>query len=127
LEELPDRAQTLAIEIGELIRWVWPFFQASRTGMWNPGGDSPATTISDVESIDEDAPQSLSALSDISALSIERLREIEDALLTKQQIVCLLATSRLSVRVTHKEPTRRYSCTRTGHMKTSRRHQAVHS
>jgi len=87
LEELPERAETLATEIGDLFRWVWPFFQAARTGVWNPSGDNPVVTIVDPEPIDEDAPQSLSALSDISALSIERLQEIEDALLTKQQIV----------------------------------------
>lgn len=87
LEELPERAETLATEIGDLFRWVWPFFQAARTGVWNPSGDNQAVTIEDLESIDEDAPRSLSELSDISALSIERLQEIEDALLTKQQIV----------------------------------------
>lgn len=88
LEELPDHADTLVSEIGQFFEWVWPFFDAARTGVWKPQHES-SNSSDELEDdlVDEGAPQTLQELSDLSALSIERLQEIEDALLTKQQIV----------------------------------------
>lgn len=86
LVKLPERAEGLSNEIGNFFEWVWPFFEASRTGEW----DAKASTTGDepeLEGIDEDAPQSLEELSHRSALSVEKLSEIEDALLTKQQVI----------------------------------------
>lgn len=88
IEQLPDRAESLHVEIGKFFQWVWPFFDAARTGTWSA---QPLTIVDDDDDednpIDEDAPRTLAQLSDASALSIPRLQEIEDALLTKQQIV----------------------------------------
>jgi hypothetical protein len=86
LTELPVKAQTLADEIGQFFEWVWPFFEASRTGIWEVAtaskNDEP-----ELEGIDEDAPQTLDELSTRSALTLDKLREIEDALLAKQQVI----------------------------------------
>lgn len=88
LEELPERAESLNEKIGGFFRWVWPFFDAARTGVWSsPQQTEPSADDPEDELLDEDAPRTLQELSDLSALSIERLQEIEDALLTKQQIV----------------------------------------
>ena len=86
LDDLPEKAETLAVEIGEFFEWVWPFFEAARTGLWN-AQTSTTDEDSELEGIDEDAPQTLAELSERSALSLEKLREIEDALLTKQQVI----------------------------------------
>lgn len=86
LTELPAKAQTLADEIGQFFEWVWPFFEASRTGKW----ETVPASIKDEpqsEGIDEDASRTLDELSKRSALSMEKLREIEDALLAKQQVI----------------------------------------
>ena len=90
LDELPQRAPTLADEVGEFFRWVWPFFQASRTGTWSLQGrpviDDPEDEIDGVP-IDEDAPRTLAELSERSSLPISKLKQMEEALLTKQQII----------------------------------------
>lgn len=85
LEDLPAKAETLDTEIGEFFEWVWPFFEASRTGVWN--ADNSAPDESELEGIDEDAPRTLAELSQRSALPLDKLHEIEDALLTKQQVI----------------------------------------
>jgi hypothetical protein len=90
LDELPQKATTLADEVGEFFRWVWPFFQASRTGIWTVADrlvlDDPEDEINGVP-IDEDAPRTLVELSERSSLPISKLRQMEEALLTKQQII----------------------------------------
>ena len=90
LDELPQKANMLADEVGEFFRWVWPFFQASRTGVWTVAtrqrNDDSDDEISGVP-IDEDAPRTLAELSEQSSLPISKLRQIEEALLTKQQII----------------------------------------
>jgi MoxR-like ATPase len=89
LEVLPQRAETLASDVGDFFRWVWPFFDAARTGVWSTRSQL-RVAVDDYESeieIDEEAPRTLQDLSELSALPIERLHEIEDALLTKQQII----------------------------------------
>lgn len=93
IEELPEHAKNLASEIGEFFRWAWPFFDAARTGQWNQGpiglkdDDNEEEDEDSSVTIDEDAPRTLVELSEQSALPIEKLQEIEDALLTKQQII----------------------------------------
>ena len=86
LAELPDKADSLANEIGAFFTWVWPFFQAARTGVWNEQVP-PLDDESSPDTFDEDAPQSLAELSRRSALPLEKLQSIEDALLTKQQVI----------------------------------------
>ena len=89
LSELPERAPALVEEIGTFFEWVWPFFQASRTGQWSVdrGQQIPSDAEDDEREIDEGAPRTLVELSNASALPIEQLRDIEDALLTKQQVI----------------------------------------
>jgi 5-methylcytosine-specific restriction endonuclease McrBC GTP-binding regulatory subunit McrB len=86
LTELPVKARTLADEIGQFFDWVWPFFEASRTGIWEVANASK-NDEPELEGIDEDAPQTLDELSTRSALTLDKLREIEDALLAKQQVI----------------------------------------
>ena len=86
IEQLPDRSSGLADEIGNCFGWVWPFFQASRTGQWNQGSVAVVDPPPDSDETD-DSPQTLSELSDESALPLAKLQEIEDALLAKQQVI----------------------------------------
>jgi hypothetical protein len=86
IEKLPDRSPGLVDEIGKFMMWVWPFFQASRTGQWT----CDASTVTELPPEDleaEDFPQSLNELSIESALPLIKLQEIEDALLAKQQVI----------------------------------------
>lgn len=85
IELLPERSSGLVDEIGKFFIWVWPFFQASRTGQWNTEVDLPDSEL-EAEATD-DSPMTLGELSDESALPITKLQEIEDALLAKQQVV----------------------------------------
>ncbi len=66
LDELPLRARGLAEDIGTFFRWVWPFFQAARTGHWIGGSatQSSNTSDADIDPIDEDAPPTLEKLSE---------------------------------------------------------------
>jgi hypothetical protein len=83
IEQLPDRSPGLVDEIGRFFIWVWPFFQASRTGQWNVEVEDPVLDDDD----SEDSPQTLSELSSESALPLAKLQEVEDALLAKQQVI----------------------------------------
>lgn len=85
IEQLPERSSGLVDEIGKFFVWVWPFFQASRTGQWNTEVDLPDSDL-ETDAVD-DSPMTLGELSDESALPITKLQEIEDALLAKQQVV----------------------------------------
>ena len=85
IEQLPDRSLGLVDEIGKFFVWVWPFFQASRTGLWNIDVEDPGPNDETDDS--DDSPQTLSELSDESALPLAKLQEIEDALLAKQQVI----------------------------------------
>lgn len=89
LAELPQRAAGLADKIGDNFRWLWPFFQAARTGQWSIDGGlaRPPGDDLEIDSVDEDAPKTLQELSDRSSLSMEKLKQLEEALLTKQQII----------------------------------------
>jgi len=86
LEELPAKAQTLADEIGAFFEWVWPFFEAARTGAWTLKEPTDDDEL-ELEMRDEGAPRTLDELSERSALPLDKLHEIEDALLTKQQVI----------------------------------------
>ena len=85
IELLPERSSGLVDEIGKFFVWVWPFFQASRTGQWNTEVDLPDPDL-ETDSVD-DSPMTLGELRDESALPISKLQEIEDALLAKQQVI----------------------------------------
>ena len=85
IEQLPERSSGLVDEIGKFFVWVWPFFQASRTGQWNTEVDLPDSDL-ETDAVD-DSPMTLGELSDESALPITKLQEIEDALLAKQQVI----------------------------------------
>jgi hypothetical protein len=85
IEQLPERSSGLVDEIVKFFVWVWPFFQASRTGQWNTEVDLPDSDL-ETDAVD-DSPMTLGELSDESALPITKLQEIEDALLAKQQVV----------------------------------------
>jgi hypothetical protein len=91
LDELPERSQSLVDYVGTFFQWVWPFFQAARTGKWPEQGIvDPIKNTDDADDetvIDEEAPATIEDLSHVSALPISQLRDIEDALLTKQQVV----------------------------------------
>ena len=91
LSALPERSQTLVDDVGTFFQWVWPFFQAARTGKWPEQRIvDPIKNTDDADDetvIDEEAPATIEALSQVSALPISQLRDIEDALLTKQQVV----------------------------------------
>lgn len=86
IENLPDRSAGLVDEIGKFFVWVWPFFQASRTGQWSIEVEDPPPDDKASDEID-DSPQTLSELSSESALPLAKLQEIEDALLAKQQVI----------------------------------------
>ncbi|XZE45212.1 McrB family protein [Pirellulaceae bacterium SH467] len=86
IEELPERTSSLTNEVGKFFQWVWPFFQASRTGHWASVAEHVGGEAGDGVEVD-DSPQSLAELSDESALPIAKLQEIEDALLAKQQVI----------------------------------------
>jgi hypothetical protein len=130
IEQLPERSSGLVDEIGKFFVWVWPFFQASRTGQWNTEVDLPDSDL-ETDAVD-DSPMTLGELSDESALPITKLQEIEDALLAKQQVVLtgppgtsktyiaqLFARHLLvSTAVTCKVATQQSSCTLTGATRT---------
>jgi hypothetical protein len=90
LETLPDHAEGLVDEIGEYFTWAWPFFDAAMSGRWS--GPSRSGTISkpDIEvavDVDEDVPQTLQELAELTALPTDFLEELEDALWAKQQAI----------------------------------------
>ena len=90
LSTLPDHADTFVDEVGAYFTWAWPFFDAAVTGYW------PATTLSttvpklDVEvatDVNENAPQTLQELAELTSLSEAFLEELEEALWAKQQAI----------------------------------------
>jgi len=86
LELLPDHDDILVDEVGQFFTWTWPFFKASLTGLWvEPEMDSGQPQAD--EDVDDDAPETLSELSDLSSLSSSFLDDLEQSLLAKQQVV----------------------------------------
>ncbi len=85
LDELVDHAEEIVDEVGQFFDWVWPFFKSSIDGQW-PVSKGSESTGSDVE-VDEDSPETLEELHELSSLPIDFLANLENALLTKQQVV----------------------------------------
>ena len=87
-----DRAGSLADEVGGLLAWAWPFFEASRTGQWPAGvqdgaGEAARQRVEGGADVDELAPRTLDELAERTALPLTLLRDMEDALLSQHQIV----------------------------------------
>jgi hypothetical protein len=59
LDNLPEKAETLTLEIGEFFEWVWPFFEAARGQECGTPKHQGPKKIQSMEGIDEDAPQTL--------------------------------------------------------------------
>jgi len=90
LSSLVDHAATFVEEVGEYFTWLWPFFEAAMTGRWN----APASMSANVEliddaasEVDEDVPETLMELAELTALSEPFLDDLEDALLARQQAI----------------------------------------
>ncbi|MBC8872587.1 MAG: AAA family ATPase [Planctomycetes bacterium] len=87
LESLLDHVDDLVDEVGEFFVWAWPLFEASVTGKWHkPAVVSPAEQDTD-EYVDEDAPKTLDELCQLTSLPRGMLQDLQEALLTKQQVV----------------------------------------
>src|SRR5688500_9643801 len=91
LEQVPVRDVDggLAEEVGRFLTWVWPFFEASRTGNW-PGDDRGALGEGGEAAsgdVDETAPRTLDELAEVTSLPVAVLRDMEEALLGRHQIV----------------------------------------
>ncbi len=88
LSTLPEHADNLVDEIGSYFRWAWPFFEASVSGEWKSETKVIAKTDEDETSeVDENVPQTIEALAELTALPESFLVELEDALRAKQQAV----------------------------------------
>ena len=90
LATLPDHDEGIVEEVGTYFTWAWPFFQASVSGAWPKAHTTPKAVNGNADSdedVDEDAPASLSELSDATALPVAFLEQMEEALLAKQQAV----------------------------------------
>ena len=91
--DLPARGGQLAQEVGDFFAWAWPFFEASRTGRWadgsrpGPTDHDPASAAGAHVEVDEQAPQTVEELSARTFVPVELLRDMEDALLSRNQIV----------------------------------------
>ena len=90
LSTLPDHADTFVEEVGKYFTWAWPFFDAAATGHWPATAPSPTSPEPDVEGavdVDENAPQTLIELAELTALPEAFLKDLEEALWAKQQAV----------------------------------------
>jgi hypothetical protein len=90
LSTLPEHAATFVEEVGEYFTWAWPFFEAAMTGRWNATSSKPANAemIDDGTSdVDEDAPETLKKLAELTALPEPFLEDLEEALLARQQAI----------------------------------------
>jgi MoxR-like ATPase len=90
LSTLPDLAETLVDEVGRYFTWAWPLFDAAVTGHWPVTTSSSTVSPPGVElavDVDENAPQTLRELAELTALSEAFLEELEEALWAKQQAI----------------------------------------
>jgi|694.fasta_scaffold82558_2 MoxR-like ATPase len=87
LAELPLRASGIDQEIGAFFAWAWPFFDASRTGRWSIKRSTKPLHSDEDLPVDEQAASSIDDLAEISSMSVEKLLQIEETLLTKHQLV----------------------------------------
>jgi MoxR-like ATPase len=86
LDALPSHSFMLVDDVGDFFTWVWPFFEAAMTGVWNASEGRDAEVEEEGE-VDEEAPQTLYELSTLTALPESFLDDLEEALLAKQQAV----------------------------------------
>jgi len=90
LDALPDHADSFVDEVGTYFNWAWPFFDAAMSAKWPAAETLPGITKSPeaiAEDVDESAPESIGELSGLTALSVDFLAELEDAILAKQQVI----------------------------------------
>ena len=90
LSTLVDHAATFVDEVGEYFTWAWPFFEAAMTGRWNATASKPpkAEIIDDSSAdVDEDAPETIKELAELTALPESFLDDLEDALSARQQAI----------------------------------------
>ena len=90
LATLVDHAATFVDEVGEYFTWAWPFFEAAMTGRWNAAASKPskAEIIDDAASdVDEDAPETLKKLAELTALRESFLEDLDEALSARQQAI----------------------------------------
>ncbi|MDA1053172.1 MAG: AAA family ATPase [Planctomycetota bacterium] len=90
LTTLVDHAATFVDEVGEYFTWAWPFFEAAMTGRWNAAASKPskAEIIDDAASdVDEDAPETLKKLAELTALRESFLEDLDEALSARQQAI----------------------------------------
>ena len=84
-----DADGQLAEDVGRFLAWAWPFFDASRTGVW-PGDERGAVAEGGEGAsgdVDESAPRTLEELAGATSLPLNVLRDMEEALLSQHQIV----------------------------------------
>ena len=87
LATLPEHAATLVDEVGEYFMWTWPFFEAAMTGRWNAPPDDDGKIDDAASDVDEDAPETLKALAELTALPEAFLEDLEEALWARQQAI----------------------------------------
>ena len=90
LSTLSDHADTLVDEVGTYFTWAWPLFDAAVTGHWSATTSSSTVSPPGVElavDVDENAPQTLRELAELTALPEAFLEQLEEALWAKQQAI----------------------------------------
>jgi hypothetical protein len=90
LSTLVEHAATFVDEVGEYFTWAWTFFEAAMTGRWNATASKPAKAeiIDDaITDVDEDAPETLKKLAELTALSESFLEDLDEALSARQQAI----------------------------------------
>ena len=92
LAELPDADAGLVDEVGEFFAWAWPFFEAGRTGKWpreagEVKADEAEPATAGGAEVDEYAPRTIEELARRTSLPESLLVDMEDALLSRHQIV----------------------------------------
>lgn len=88
LDDLVSVGPVLADEIGGLFVQLWPLFEAARHGEFLSKG-GPLGPVSEEEDPGEEALETLEELAQRTSLPSSLLREMEDALLAKGQLVLI--------------------------------------
>ncbi len=86
LTTLVDHAATFVDEVGDYFTWAWPFFEAARTEHWNATASKTAKAEI-IDDVDEDAPETLKELAELTALPEAFLDDLEEALWARQQAI----------------------------------------
>ena len=89
LSTLPEHDDRLVNEVGSYFEWTWPLFQASMDRTWPKIFPIMTDKARDADVVEpeEDVPASLEELSMETALSVHFLKQMQDALLAKQQAI----------------------------------------